>query len=82
MGYAFVLSPCYSCKQPFSYNPHLVPSLSILNGRAVPAGTPGAVKEPFCADCISKANPVRIKNGLTPIIPHPHAYEPIPEELL
>ena len=69
MGYVSCMSPCYSCKKLFSYNPMLVPSLTV-NG----------VKQPFCQECVNKANPLRVANGLEPIVPLPGAYEPCPEE--
>lgn len=71
MGYAMCMSPCYQCKRVFSYNPHFVPSLTVYGTR-----------EPFCRDCIERANPIRVAKGLEPIVPHPQAYEPLPEEEL
>ena len=65
MGWMFVLGECYHCRRLFTFNAELVPSVTI-NGR----------REPFCADCVELANPVRIANGLDPIVPHPDAYEP------
>lgn len=67
-GYVFAHSACVGCGLPFAYNPHLVPSLR-LNG----------VREPVCRQCVELANPMRVKNGLDPIVPHPDAYEPMPE---
>ena len=63
------ISNCYGCKLPFSFNPHFVPSLTI-NG----------VKEPFCQSCIERANIIRAEKGMAPLVPHPQAYEPLPEE--
>jgi hypothetical protein len=65
MGYFFGLSPCYGCKVPFTYNVDRVPSL-IVNG----------VREPICADCVTRANELRKKNGHPLIVPLPGAYEP------
>jgi hypothetical protein len=65
MGYMFVLGQCYGCKRMFSFNADWVPSVPI-NG----------VREPICRDCVERANPQRIANGLDPIVPHPEAYEP------
>ena len=59
MGYYFLVANCGSCKRRFTCNPHLVPSLNNI---------------PFCKDCIDRANPQRIKNGLQPITYHPDAY--------
>jgi len=68
MGYAICTSSCYDCKRLFSYNPLRVPSLRI-NG----------IKEPFCQDCISRANVTRKAKGLDPLVPHPDAYLPCDE---
>jgi hypothetical protein len=67
-GYVFAHSVCIGCGKPFSYNPHKVPSLR-HNG----------VREPVCQTCVDIANPIRIKNGLEPIVPLPGAYDPMPE---
>jgi hypothetical protein len=71
MGFCLCTSECYGCKRPFSYNPRYVPSLTI-NG----------TKEPFCLNCINAANIVRKEKGIAPLVPHPQAYEPLPEEEL
>jgi hypothetical protein len=71
MAFVNAMSPCYGCKRIFSYNPTRVPSLTI-----------DGVKEPFCQNCINRANPVRIANGLPPIIPVTGAYEPCDESEL
>ena len=69
MGYAIALSPCAGCGRVIGYNPHRVPSV-FVNG----------VREPVCRDCIERANPMRIANGLEPFPePFPDAYEPIGE---
>ena len=69
MGYVLCTSRCFSCGNLFSYNPNLVPSLTI-NGE----------REPFCLSCVEAANPTRIKNGLAPIVPAAGAYEACSEE--
>lgn len=71
MGVALVMSECFGCKRAFMYNPIHVPSLRVKN-----------VRQPVCLDCVNKVNPVRIKNGLAPIIPHRDAYEPCDESEL
>jgi len=71
MGFVYMMGVCYGCKRPFSFHPNLVPSLRI-NG----------VREPFCQSCLDKANPVRIENGLEPLVALPGAYEPCPEDEL
>lgn len=70
-GFVFAMSPCVGCGLPFAYNPHKVPSL-MLNGQ----------REPICLDCVQRANPERLKNGLAPIVPQDGAYESMPEEEL
>lgn len=67
-GYAVAISPCFGCRKTFGYNPHKVPSIPIKG-----------VREPICEVCVERANPVRIENGLDPIVVLPGAYEPIPE---
>ena len=70
-GYVFAQSPCVACRQVFAYNPHKVPSVTVHGHR-----------EPICEDCVNQVNPVRIANGLDPIVPLPGAYEALPEEEL
>ena len=68
MGYVFMTSLCGQCGQPFSFNPHKVPSLKNV---------------PFCKNCIDTANAgPRKANGLPPIEYAKDAYEAIPEEEL
>ena len=71
MGFATGYGACYRCTRIFSFNPLLVPSLTIKG-----------VKEPFCLDCINAANPIRVAKGLAPIVPLPGAYEPCDESEL
>jgi len=71
MGYAFVTSRCFGCNQIISYNPVRVPSIRI-NG----------VREPVCRSCVERANPLRIKNGLPPIVIAHDAYEAVDEQEL
>jgi hypothetical protein len=71
MGYAFCTGFCFGCKKIFTFNPMRVPSIPI-NG----------IREPVCLECITRANPARIKNGLEPIVPLPGAYESCEEEEL
>jgi hypothetical protein len=68
MGYAFAMSPCFGCKGLFTFNPVRVPSIRI-------EGT----LQPICAGCVARVNPMRVANGLEPIVPHPDAYEPCEE---
>ena len=71
MGYVLATSNCYCCKRIFNFNPMLVPSLTV-----------DGVKEPFCQSCVERANPTRVANGLSPIVPLPGAYEPCDENEL
>jgi hypothetical protein len=64
MGYVFATSPCYGCKQIFSYNPMRVPSIRIDGDR-----------RPICRACVERVNPQRVANGLDPIVPLSDAYE-------
>jgi hypothetical protein len=69
MGWAFVIGQCFGCGRTFTFNHVHVPS--------VPAAASGTgTREPVCRACVEKANPVRIENGLPPIVIHPDAYEP------
>lgn len=68
MGYAFATSPCFGCGAVFSYNPVRVPSIRINGSR-----------EPVCRACVERVNPMRVKNGLEPIVVLPDAYEPCEE---
>jgi len=68
-GWAIATSACQGCSRIFSYNPHKVPSIRVEG-----------VRQPICRDCVERANPQRIANGLDPIEIHPEAYEPIREE--
>ena len=65
MGWMFVLGECYGCGRMFTFNADHVPSIPI-----------DGVREPICRNCVERANPERVKNGLEPIVPHPDAYEP------
>ena len=73
MGYATAaISPCIGCGRVFFYNPLKVPSCSAVTGK----------REPICADCVERINPMRKKNGLEPIVPLPGAYEACEEDEL
>jgi hypothetical protein len=71
MGYAMCMGLCIGCGHIFSFNPMRVPSITIKGSR-----------EPICQACVERANPLRITNGLKPIVPLPGAYEPCDEEEL
>lgn len=64
-GYMIVLGTCVGCGTTFGFNADRVPSV-VVNGS----------REPICRNCVARANPVRAKNGLDPIVVLPGAYEP------
>jgi hypothetical protein len=70
MGYVTAMSPCIGCRRVFSYNPVRVPSCSAVTGK----------REPICQDCVDRVNPMRIKNGLPPIVVLPDAYDACGED--
>ena len=73
MDYAFCFAPCFLCGQPFSFNPHKVPSIKDRDG----------VRQPICEPCLGVANKLRAEKGLPAWAPAlPGAYDPIPEEEL
>jgi len=69
MGFYIATGSCIGCGRTFSFNPDRVPSSSAITGQ----------REPICQVCVERINPVRIKNGLAPIVPLPGAYEPAVE---
>jgi hypothetical protein len=71
MGYVMAMGACVGCGRVFNFNPNAVPSVPV-NG----------VREPICRDCVERANPIRIKNGLEPISIRPDAYEPVQESAI
>jgi Fe-S-cluster-containing dehydrogenase component len=70
-GFVVLMSPCIGCGNPFSYNPHRVPSVRIDGER-----------QPVCRSCVDRVNPRREANGLDPIVIQPGAYDAMPEEEL
>ena len=64
MGIMTLYAACVNCHQLFTCSPSKVPSL-IVDG----------TREPICLNCVNKANPIRVANGLEPIVPLPGAYE-------
>lgn len=67
MGYYSLIASCFGCGKVFASNPDHVPSYQ---------------NQPVCEDCINRANPQRIANGLDPIVIHPMAYQPAEEGAL
>ncbi len=71
MGYVQAISACVGCGKLFGYSPTKVPSI-VVNGQ----------REPICERCIEEANPIRVANGLPPIVILPGAYEADDEQEL
>ncbi len=63
MGYMFVMGNCI-CGAMMTYNPNTVPSVRI-----------DGVRQAICRVCIERANPLRIANGLAPVVIASDAYE-------
>lgn len=70
-GVAFGWGPCFCCHRPFAFNPMRVPSVVVDGDR-----------RQVCRDCVELVNPIRVANGLEPIVPLPDAYEACAEEEL
>jgi hypothetical protein len=71
MGYALCHGYCIGCRNLFSFNPVRVPSVTI-----------GGTRQPICQGCVDRVNPMRVANGLDPIVPLPDAYEACDESEL
>lgn len=71
-GFMVVMGECYGCGRVFTFNADLVPSIRV-NAQNVP--DPNAPARPVCRDCVERANPRRIANGLPPIEVLSGAYE-------
>lgn len=69
MGYAFIMGPCHTCRQPFTFHPHKVPSIRDAAG----------IRQPVCLNCMTRANALREKRGLDPHPIRAGAYEPCHE---
>lgn len=63
-GYMLALGPCFGCQRTFSFNPELVPSITVDGER-----------RPVCRSCVERVNPKRAANGLPPIVPPRGAYD-------
>ena len=87
-----VMTACFVCGQPFTFNPNWVPSVPIdpRTGRPLDVGADGkpqpvepgaeerAVKQPLCESCVELINENRRRIGEPEIVVHPDAYEAIP----
>lgn len=67
--YAFAMGPCFGCGRIFTFNPLRVPSIKDSRGS----------REPICLRCVERANPLRRRNKLPPIVPAPDAYDAVDE---
>lgn len=56
MSFMSAMAECGHCGRIFNFNPALVPSFNDI---------------PFCRACVEAANPIRIENGLEPIVIQP-----------
>lgn len=79
MGFVFAVGGCYICKRVFAFNPEFVPSYNPsqetnLELLKITKGKPEG-RQPICKTCILRANELRLKNGLEPLVIHPQAYE-------
>jgi hypothetical protein len=59
------IGQCYGCKRTFSFNRERVPSIHV-NAQGKP--DPKGARKPICRECVDRANPRRIANGLPPIV--------------
>jgi hypothetical protein len=71
MGFVLASALCANCRQPFTFNPMLVPSV-VITGR----------REPLCFPCVTWANTERQKRGLATFTVFPHAYDAIDETMM
>ncbi|MGH3783119.1 MAG: hypothetical protein ACRDRO_21475 [Pseudonocardiaceae bacterium] len=75
-GGMLAIGPCFSCEQPFAFDPDTIQSVPIDPVTGLPpdlGGDPARARnEPICAPCRRLANPIRVKAGLAPF--------PIPED--
>lgn len=65
MALEIAYGDCFGCGRPFWFSPTRVPSTRDADG----------VRQPICADCVARANPRRVANGLPPIEPLAGAYD-------
>lgn len=69
MGYYYTKGICWLCRNPFSFNPALVPSHPDEHG----------VKQPICQPCLKMVNQKRAELGRTQFEMLPGAYDPMTE---
>jgi len=71
--WAIVIGECFACGRVFGFHALKVPSF-----RPDADGE----RQPICATCVERINPMRRANGLGPITYEPDAYQPFPAEEL
>ena len=54
MGYAFMVSECYTCGGMFTFNPVKVPSVRDKNN----------VRQPICRHCVEDVNKLKAAQGM------------------
>ena len=72
MGYALGYGSCFSCRQPFSFNPVRVPSIRDHNNE----------RQPVCKACVEAANTMRKIKGVALFAIPKDAYQACNEEEL
>ena len=79
-GYV-VAGRCFICRQVFTFNPHLVPSVPVDPLTQLTPDMGGdperARREPLCESCVNEANQGRAQRGLEPIVILAGAYDPV-----
>lgn len=67
-GPEVALGLCFTCKQPFAFDPVTVPSVPIDPVTGLPPDLGGdagrARREPICPDCVQRVNVERQRRGL------------------
>jgi len=85
----FAYGQCYTCGQPFTFNPDRVPSALVdpTTGRPPDVSENGvtvtptreavarSVRQPLCANCVERINARRALRGAAPFVVMPGAYE-------
>lgn len=73
MAWMAAHSACLVCRNIFSYNPDLVPSIRV-NAKGEPDAN--GTREPICESCVHRANRLRAAKGLPTIPILEGAYDP------
>lgn len=76
------LAPCFTCRQPFAFDPDRVTSVPIDPRTGYPPDHPNAnpnaeyIKRPICPPCCKRMNPERARRGL-PLLDETDTAEPV-----